>query len=152
MVTILLFLFYAVAVRARHEIRSELRAPRDKNASCPMATPTSPSFNDCMTTPTCSDFVPCNEKAPPCDRDEDGCSIESSESVGEDSGYCISSSDLHWGRTLTAHSSTMSSPEEDEEEEEEEETLEEEEAEVDEIGDGQPSLERCVCICVFSLL
>ena len=64
--------------------------------------------------------------------------------MGEDSGYCISSSDLHWGRTLTAHSSTMSSPEEDEEEEEEEEeeTLEEEEAEVDDIGDGQPSIER----------
>ncbi len=145
------FLLAVVIIRARDELTSELRAPRDKNASRPnTAMPTSNAFKDCAVFSDCNDFEPCNESTAAPDQ-EGGCSLGGdSESIGEDGEYCLSTSDLQWGRSFVNQQSMRSqeshqdeSLEETEEEEKSCEVEEEDEEEASEL-----SVERCVCVCV----
>ena len=134
-----------MAVQARNEIRSELRAPRDKNNR--LLTGTTPT-SDYATPLT---FVPCNNSRVPSNQDEGAdCYLEGSESVGEDGGCCMSGSGMHWRPTFGTKPSVPSEGEGEEEvggaSTKEGSNLEEDDEDL--AGDGQLSLERCVCVCV----
>jgi len=130
---------FAVAVQARDDIRSELRAPRDKNNKLQMGTSHASNYGTPFT------FVPCNESPVLSNEDEgNNCDFGASESVEEDSGCCMPGSGIHWRPTFATQPSGTSEGEEegggDLNEEDENFDLES----GDEEESGQLSLERCV--------